>query len=160
MEKVSDFARRYGLQRNTVTSYVRRHPEIFKGHARKDGREVLLDEQGVIALEKAYCPQVIVDRVNAVKLEDASDQITALSTDKEKLMKEVIDYRAKYEAYKQLYEGLQDSLKTAENDRESARKEVVDIKVQYATQKVEMEHLQAEVERLKHRNLIQRMFNV
>lgn len=168
MKKVSEFSREHSIDRNTLTAYIRRHPELFHGHTQRKGRDIVLDDTAVMELEKAYHPQIVVSRPDPALLEaqeeirrllekqvDIQIQMQALKDQLSSASRKLIEA----EIQQKLLEDTQDKLKTAENDRNTALTELSDIKAQTAADKVEIGHLQAEIERLKHRNLLQRILN-
>ena len=161
MKKTSYIAKYYGIDRNALTAYIRRHPELFDGHTEKAGREIVVDDEGMKVLEEKYGTQVVTSQYES-ELIELHRKITELLEQQVMDKVQIItlqDHLRESEGRQMLLEDTQSKLKQAENDRETARKEVSDIKVQADAYKVEMERLQAEVERLKHRTFWQRVFN-
>ena len=169
MGKVSEFSRKYVIDRNTLTAYIRRHPEIFEGHTQRKGRDIVIDEVAETELEKAYHPQIVVNTPDPAlieaqkKIDELLERIVILQTelmnrehDNAELSRKLIEA----EMQKKLLEDTQGKLQNAENDRLQAQTELNDMKVQAAVNSAENDRLRAEIERLKHRNWIQRLFNV
>lgn len=51
---VSDFAESRGVDRNAVTQYIRRHPEIFEGHTQVESMRMYFDDVAMEHLDKKY----------------------------------------------------------------------------------------------------------
>ena len=161
MGKVSEFSRKYAIDRNTLTAYLRRHPEIFQGHTERRGRDIIMDETAEMELEKAYHPQIVVNTPDPElieyqkKTEELYEKIVMFQTEilnKEHEVSEMSRQLIEAETRMKL-------LENSENDRLQALTKLHEAEVQAAADKVEMEQLRAEIERLKHRSLIQRIFN-
>ena len=133
MEKmtVSEFARARGLDRNAVGAYIRRHDEIKK-HTETQGKNILLDEEAVSALERKYpLPkpvEIVEDKEARKNLDEAKSMIIALQAklseysgkvmlleDREKQLKERDEAIASQSAK---IDGLQ--ARTIEVERENA----------------------------------------
>ena len=168
MGKVSEFSRKYVIDRNTLTAYIRRHPEIFEGHTQRKGRDIVIDEVAETELEKAYRPQIVINTPDPAlieaqkKIDELLERIVMLQTelmnrehDNAELSRKLIEA----EMQKKLLEDTQSKLQNAENDRLQAVTKLHEAEVQASADKVEMEHLRAENDRLKHRSLLQRILN-
>lgn len=51
---VSDFADSRNVDRNAVTQYIRRHPELFEGHTQVESQRMYFDEKAMEHLDKKY----------------------------------------------------------------------------------------------------------
>ena len=56
---IKEFAESRGIEQQTVARYIARHPE-FSGHAKKDGKRVVLDDYAIHLLDAKYPAQVQV----------------------------------------------------------------------------------------------------
>lgn len=50
----SEFIAGRDVDRQAVTRYINRHPEIFEGHTQKVGKEIDLDDTAIAALNEQY----------------------------------------------------------------------------------------------------------
>lgn len=89
--KVTDFLRGRDVERQAVTRYINRHPEIFAGHITKDGKELELDEVAVDALGEVYPLIVRPTVVNGVSHEEY-----------QQALRDLADARALYAAAKDM----------------------------------------------------------
>ena len=126
MLRVSDFAEERHVDRNAVTQYIRRHPEIFEGHTRREGNQLLADEEAAEALNRQYpLPQlveVVEDRESRQKLILAQEKIIQL----QEQMAGMAQISAKAEAQQLLLddtrERLQDTEKRLQEAQEGLKK--------------------------------------
>ncbi len=51
---VSDFAESRNVDRNAVTQYIRRHPELFEGHTQVESQRMYFDDKAMEYLDKKY----------------------------------------------------------------------------------------------------------
>lgn len=51
---VSEFAKSRGVDRNAVTQYIRRHPELFDGHTVQEKQKLYFDDVAMDFLDKQY----------------------------------------------------------------------------------------------------------
>lgn len=148
---ITEFAESRGILPQTVSVYIRRHPE-FNGHTTKDGKCVVLDEEALKILDAVYpLPkpiEVIEDTENLKKLAAAQELIIRL----QQQLAEQTEKVAIAEAMQLLLE-----------DKE---KQLEEIKQQYKTmlqkleeQEMDAEKLRLEKARLLNRSLWQRIIN-
>lgn len=52
--KIVDFAKQRGADPDTITRYIKRHPEPFVGHLSFDGNKMVVDDIAVKLLEEKY----------------------------------------------------------------------------------------------------------
>lgn len=52
--RIVDFAKQRGADPDTITRYMKRHPEPFEGHISFDGNKMVVDEVAVKVLEEKY----------------------------------------------------------------------------------------------------------
>lgn len=52
--KVVDFAKQRGTDPDTITRYIKRHPEPFEGHTSFDGNKMVVDDIALKLLEEKY----------------------------------------------------------------------------------------------------------
>lgn len=52
--KIVDFAKQRGADPDTITRYIKRHPELFEGHLSFDGNKMVVDDIAVKILEEKY----------------------------------------------------------------------------------------------------------
>ena len=121
MLKVSDFAEERHVDRNAVTQYIRRHPEIFDGHTRRDGNQLLVDEEAVEALNRQYpLPQlveVVEDKESRQKLILAQEKIIQL----QEQMAGMAQIAAQADAQRLLLEDTKERLQDTEKRLQEAQ---------------------------------------
>lgn len=61
-----DFAKERGVNPDTITTYIRRHAELFEGHTKQKGNKLLLDEEAVVVLDKKYPLPKLIEVVNGI----------------------------------------------------------------------------------------------
>ena len=79
---ISEFADSRDVQSQVISRYIRRHFDEFKGHTKKNGKSVELDDTAIKLLEKKYpLPkpvEVVVDKESQEKLLKAQELIIGL----------------------------------------------------------------------------------
>lgn len=68
--KLTEFAKQRGIERDTVTQYIRRNPEMFEGHTKLEGKWLFIDEVAEKALDEKYPlprPIEIVEDIETIK---------------------------------------------------------------------------------------------
>lgn len=68
--RVTDFLQGRDVERQSVTRYINRHEDVFKGHTKKVGKEIELDSIAVEKLEKVYPYPKPVTIINGVPQEE------------------------------------------------------------------------------------------
>ena len=135
---ISEFAEGRGIKVQTVSIYIRRHYEKFKGHIKSEGKAKILDDAAVELLEAQYpLPNpimVVEDKETRKQLEAAKDRIIELQG-------QLLDARA------QLADAQQKALLLESTERE------LDSKTEALDQAL------AEVKFLKSRSLLDRILN-
>ncbi len=51
---VSEFSDSRNVDRNAVTQYIRRHPELFEGHTQVESQRMYFDDKAMVYLDKKY----------------------------------------------------------------------------------------------------------
>lgn len=67
--KTSEFLQGRDVERQALTRYINRHPELFKNHIKKDGKEIDLDDEAVAILDEVYPLIKPVELINGVPKE-------------------------------------------------------------------------------------------
>jgi hypothetical protein len=145
---ITDFAVSRGIQSQTVSIYIRRHFEEFKGHTKKNGKSVELDEIALQILEEQYplpAPvQVIEDTESRQELIKVQKLVIQLQ---EKLNNATMQI-AQAEATKMLLEDKEHQLAKAEERAERMEKRAEEIKREL-TQELDQVRLALETEKNK-----------
>lgn len=122
---IIDFAASRNIDKDTVNTYIRRHPEI-KAAVRKDGKNVVIDTETVAyaLLDKQYplpqMIQVVEDKESRAKLIKAQEMIIQLQT----RLNEQSQRIAEAEAIKILLDDKQMQLNKTQDEVLAARNEV------------------------------------
>lgn len=125
--KMTDFARERGVNRDTITQYIRRNEELFKGHTEVKGKALYIDEIALDILDKKYPlhkPVELIEDIETIKelsetrmkLVEASKMIINLQN---KLTEQSLAI-AKAEATQMLLEDKTKELERMENMLEKA----------------------------------------
>lgn len=157
---ITEFARSHGVEPQAVSRYLKRHEDTYKIHLTHQGREVLLDAPAVMMLEQGPYPQpkpvqlisgidpeehkrAIDERDAQIKhltnrILEASDAVAMLKDElsNERVGRALIEQKATSEM---------EARQRAQADAEAVKKE--------------LEEARAEIERLKHRGLLERLLN-
>lgn len=159
---ISDFAKKRGLAPQVISKYIYRHPEIQE-HIRKEGRTVELLPEAVAMLEKVYPEPVEVIRDLSLakenellrKLEESQNKVIALQERIESLS--IIQYQI---------ETKETEIKRLEAENKQIDDRLIEIQAEKEKLKESLEdqteqtkEALAEVERLKGRNLWERIRN-
>lgn len=161
---ISEFARSRGVEPQTVRHYVNDHEDIKK-HTKKVGKTVELSDEAIELLDKIYPLPRPVQLLNGVdpeehkavvdKLSSAQEYIIKLHETVEQLKDKVNENEkliAQAEAQKILLEDKNSQLEAARAEGEKK-----DTENDYL--KKANEDLRAEIERLKNRSFLDRLFN-
>ncbi len=162
---ITEFASARNEQAQTISIYIKRHPELFEGHTQKVGKTVEMAEVALEILEKQYPLPRPVQLLNGVdpdehkavvdKLSSAQEYIIKLHETVEQLKDKVNENEkliAQAEAQKILLEDKNSQLEAARAEGEKK-----DTENDYL--KKANEDLRAELERLKNRSFLDRLFN-
>lgn len=169
---ITEFASARNEQSQTISIFIKRHPEQFEGHTRKVGKTVELDEVALEILEKQYPLPRPVQLLNGVdpeehkavvdKLSSAQEYIIKLHETVEQLKDKVNENEkliAQAEAQKILLEDKNSQLEAAREEGEKKDTEIDEQKKKIEEQNRQLEELKNENERLKNRSLFERIFN-
>lgn len=162
---ITEFAGARNEQAQTISIYIKRHPELFEGHTRKVGKTVELDEVALEILEKQYPLPRPVQLMNGVDPEEhkaVQDKLTAAQEFIIKLQDKMMEDQkllAQAEAQKILLEDRESQLKIATEEGEKKDTEIDLQKKKIEEQNRQLEELKLENERLKNRSLFERIFN-
>jgi len=161
---ISEFARSRGIEPQTVRHYVNDHEDIKK-HTKKVGKTVELSDEAIELLDKIYPLPRPIQLLNGVdpeehkavvdKLSSAQEYIIKLHETVEQLKDKVNENEkliAQAEAQKILLEDKNSQLEAARAEGEKK-----DTENDYL--KKANEDLRAELERLKNRSFLDRLFN-
>lgn len=68
--KLVEFAKQRGIPRDTITQYIRRHPDLFEGHTEVNGKSLFLDKEAERLLNEKYplySPVELIEDVELIK---------------------------------------------------------------------------------------------
>lgn len=178
--KLVDFIQGRNVKYGTVFQYIKRHMDIFAGHTGRSKGKIELDEFAVIELNKAYpFPKPIEDFVNT-EVSNALIQAQQKVIELQEQLNNVLPFlaEAKYKKYL-----LEEETKRADNAEKQIKEEILktfekDIELKSEIQVTEflkskldeqeetindknkkITNLEAEIEMLKNRNFMERIFN-
>lgn len=150
--KLVDFCSSRNIQTQTVGKYIERHPEIFTGHISKDGKLIVLDETAEKILAERYQvkPIPVSEEETRLlkKIEESQNFIIHLQQEiiqKDKILLETQNNLS-------LLEYKTQELEEIKADSKKLETSVFDLEKQN-------QELKKELERLKNRNLFERLFN-
>ena len=91
--KTSDFLNGRDVERQALTRYINRHPELLENHTKKMGKEIELDDEAVAILDKIYPLIQPVELINGVPQEVHSkiqNELIQAQKDNAELMKALL----------------------------------------------------------------------
>lgn len=140
---ITEFADSRGVDRQTVRVYIKRHPEIRK-NTHTEGRQIVLEEDAIALLDRAYPPPKPVTILQGVSHEEH-----------EKLLMRCADLQQ--QLFRIQTERLEEQKSIAEM---SGRMMLLEDKTRRLDEvTAQMEALKEENERLKNRSLLKRILN-
>lgn len=145
---ITEFLQGRNVERQAITRYISRHPELFKNHTKKVGKDIELDDVAMQYLEEKYPLLQPVQVVNGVDLEEYQRVLNELNAKNNiiiQMQQEMNDVKLK------LVEETSQRLFLAEKN-ENKDKTI-------AEQEKSLESANNEILRLKNRNLIDRILN-
>lgn len=137
MLNISEFLKGREVKPNTLSNYIARHPELFEGHVKREGKNTFLDDEAVRILEEKYPlakPVVIIN---------------GLSQEEER------ELREKLQRTQEMLVAMQNEL--ANTKLQLAEKEKAEFLLELKEEKIE--ELTKEVETMKKRTLWERIIN-
>lgn len=142
---ITEFASARNEQSQTISIFIKRHPEQFEGHTRKVGKTVELDEVALEILEKQYPLPRPVQLINGVDPEEHKAVMEELNKAQRTiigLQSKITDYSlqiAKAEATQLLLEDKDKELQSVKTDlkREGEEKNALRDKLTKAEGKIE-----------------------
>lgn len=137
MLNISEFLKGREVKPNTLSNYIARHPELFEGHVKREGKNTFLDDEAVRLLEEKYPlakPVVIIN---------------GLSQEEER------ELREKLQRTQEMLVAMQNEL--VNTKLQLADKEKAEFLLELKEEKIE--ELTKEVETMKKRNLWERIIN-
>lgn len=149
---ISEFAESRNLQSQTVSIYIRRHPEQFDGHTSRDGKSVELDEVALDLLDKAYpLPQP----VEIIKDTEILKALSATQRELTEAQKVIISLQAQIQEKSDLISAAQaNQLLLEVKEEELHAKDELNMELQRRAEAAE-----AELDKLKKRSFWERLFN-
>lgn len=120
---ISEYASRHGLRPQYVSSYIKRHSDMFEGHTRKEANSLILDDVAVELLDKKYpypLEQVGVAKEEHEKVLQELALTKAMLTQSQKDLSEQIKVNVEYQ---KLLEAKEKELKALEDKRKTEDKE-------------------------------------
>jgi TolA-binding protein len=156
---ITEFARARNVQAQTISIYIKRHEKLFKGHTSKAGKTIELDEVALKILDEKYpLPkpvEIIEDTESREKLIKAQELIIQLQDKLNQAQSKI----AQAEATQLLLEDRTIQLKKADERIEKIEAESQELKNEIKELTDKSNEQVAEIERLKSRGLIARIFN-
>ncbi len=137
MLNISEFLKGREVKPNTLSNYIARHPELFEGHVKREGKNTFLDDEAVRILEEKYPlakPVVIIN---------------GLSQEEER------ELREKLQRTQEMLVAMQNEL--VNTKLQLAEKEKAEFLLELKEEKIE--ELTKEVETMKKRTLWERIIN-
>lgn len=148
---ITEFASSRNEQTQTISAFIKRHPEKFEGHTKKVGKTVELDENAIDILDKQYPLPKPVTVINGVDPEEY-----------EKILQDLKELQKKYDAAIENIAKIQTE-RLAEKEligkAEAQQLLLENTEKQLNDEKEEKEKLQAEIDRLKNRTFWERVLN-
>ena len=150
--KLIDFCSIRNIQVQRVSKYIDRHPELFDGHVSKDGQFSVLDETAENILAQKYLikpVEVTGDQLKLLQeLLEKEKEISSLKGNINNLLSEM----NKLSGVQYLLESKTSELEEIKEDSKKLERSILDLEKQN-------QELQKELDRLKNRNLFERLFN-
>ena len=137
MQNITEFLKGREVKPNALSNYITRHPELFEGHVKREGKNTFLDDEAVRLLEEKYPlakPVVIIN---------------GLSQEEER------ELREKLQRTQEMLVAMQNEL--VNTKLQLAEKEKAEFLLELKEEKIE--ELTKEVETMKKRNLWERIIN-
>lgn len=126
-----DFAKQRGISRDTITQYIRRHPELFGGHTEVDGKSLVLDQEAEKILNEKYplhSPVELIEDIEAIKeLSETRKELAFAERKISELYKQLNESTkllAQAEAQKILLEDKEERLKEKTQELAVAKTEI------------------------------------
>ena len=150
--KLVDFCSIRNIQTQTASKYIERHPEIFEGHISKNGKLTVLDEEAEKILTEKYPIKPIEVSEEQMKwiqeLLEKEKEINSLKSNINNLLTEMNSLSG----IQYLLEAKTSELEEIKEDSKKLERSIFDLEKQN-------QELQKELDRLKNRNLFERLFN-
>jgi len=151
MLNMSEFLKGREVKANTLSNYVTRHPELFEGHVKREGKNTFFDDEAVRILEEKYPIAKPVVIVNGLSQEEERELRKRLQQSQELLLA-------------MQNELTNTKLQLAEKETLSLRIEMKDEKIEQLSREVDElkttnQELKEAIEKDRKRGLIQRIFN-
>lgn len=155
---IKEFCSGRGIESQAVRKYIERHPELAK-HTGKKGREIVLKPECIRELEKVYpLPrpvEVVADVETMQQLLKAKDAIIIL----QQKLQDAEKAAALAEERQLRIEDKERQLRAAELQLEEKEKQLQEISGAKEAAEQKAAELDAELERIRNRNLWQRIFD-
>lgn len=144
------FAEQRNEKPDTIRKYINRHMEEFEGHFEINGKQMELDEVAVELLEQKYPLPRPVQVVNGVDPDEYADALKKISQLQEAVIKL---QQARQEDLQKL--AAAEATQILLEDKEEALRE---LKEEYGAERKKREEAEAQISKLKNRNLVERLF--
>ena len=144
---IKEFCQSRNISQNTVSMYMSRNKKLFQGHKKTVGKHVQLDEVAVSILSEMYPLPEVIEVVEAPN-EALKNKVMQLQDIIINLQNQTADLKAKaalYDAQCLLLEDRENRIQELKIEKEAAEQKAAD--------------LDAEIERIRNRNLWQRIFD-
>lgn len=132
--KLVEFAKQRGVARDTITQYIRRHPELFDGHTEVKGKLLFLDAEAERLLNEKYplySPIELVEDVEIIKeLSETRKALAQAERHVAELYKRFSDQTAaiaQAEAVKMLLEDKEEQLQDSKKQIHDYKQEIQEL---------------------------------
>ncbi len=154
---IAEFAKKRGVDQQTIYKYIKRHPELFNDHI--SGHPMQLDEAALRLLSTIYPEK---NAVEVIEDTDAYRQLVAAQNKILKLQEQIHAYermKADSEASERLLEQRENDNAWLKGQLEKAQAEAAAERQKAETAKEEAEEAKRETDRLRNRGFWARVFN-
>lgn len=142
---ISDFALERDVDRDTVTAYIRNHPEIKKDVSRQGKNAVIdTDSEGYSILDKQYAlkvVQMVEDKESKLKLLKAQEMIIQLQNK----LNDASEKIAKAESMQMLLEDKERQLNKAEEQLSNFTDQITEVKEHKAKIEVQLDQAKEKI---------------
>lgn len=148
---ITEFCKGREVDSQAVRKYIDRHPEEFANHTGKKGRETTLDEDAIRLLEEKYPLAKPVEVIKGIDPKDYAAVLEQLAQAKDIIIKL---QQARQEDLQKI--AAAEATQILLEDKENQLRE---LKEEYGSERGKREEAEAELQRMRNRNLFERLLN-
>lgn len=171
--KVSRFLEGRVVERQAVLKYMQRHPELFNGHIKKEGKEYQLDAAAVRMLEEKYpLPEPVqvikgIDPAEYQRVQDeraeALQRLADVQSRENALQARISEAEGKYNALLlqsklDQEKAVEDAVKAKEDEMSLAQKAEIRILKEHFTEELKSKQAELEIEKGRKLSWKERIF--